>query len=75
MPVERLRRARDLLAERGYDVRDTALTYYSGAGFAPDLSAGGERIMTLGLADLYTGGHLTEVSETVDPERPGHRQG
>jgi AAA+ ATPase superfamily predicted ATPase len=35
--VERLRRVRDLLAERGYDTRSTRLACYSAAGFAPDL--------------------------------------
>ncbi|MCO5966933.1 DUF234 domain-containing protein [Actinoallomurus soli] len=30
--VDRLRRARDLLGGRGYDVRDTALACYSGVG-------------------------------------------
>jgi hypothetical protein len=37
--VERLRRVRDLLAGRGYDMRSTRLTCYSAAGFAPDLLA------------------------------------
>jgi hypothetical protein len=31
--VERLSRARDLLAVKGFDTRDTVLTCYSGAGF------------------------------------------
>lgn len=51
--VERLHRARKLLAERGYDVRDTTLTCYSAAGFAPDLSSDDERVVTIGLDDLY----------------------
>jgi AAA+ ATPase superfamily predicted ATPase len=51
--VERLRRARDLLAGRGYDTRDTVLTCYSGAGFESDLAEGGERVRTVGLDDLY----------------------
>ena len=37
--VERLRRARDLLAVRGFDTRDTALACFSGAGFSPELQA------------------------------------
>jgi uncharacterized protein len=35
--VERLRRARDLLAVKGFDTRDTLLSCYSGAGFHPGL--------------------------------------
>jgi AAA+ ATPase superfamily predicted ATPase len=52
--VERLRRARDLLAVKGFDTRGTLLTCYSGAGFHPDLRAapGGE-IQTVGLDELY----------------------
>jgi AAA+ ATPase superfamily predicted ATPase len=49
--LDRLRRARDLLTERGYDTADTVLTCYSGAGFAEDLEGSGVR--TVGLADLY----------------------
>ncbi len=52
---ERLRRARDLLADRGYDTRDTLLACYSGAGFTPELraSSGRDRVLTVGLEDLY----------------------
>jgi uncharacterized protein len=49
--VERLRRVRDLLTERGYDTTDTVLTCYSGAGFAEDLDGSGAR--TISVADLY----------------------
>jgi uncharacterized protein len=35
--VRRLARARDLLAVKGYDTRDTVLACYSGAGFNDDL--------------------------------------
>src|SRR5579863_4555897 len=35
--VDRLRRARDLLAVKGFDTRDTVLTCYSGAGFDREL--------------------------------------
>jgi AAA+ ATPase superfamily predicted ATPase len=35
--LERLRRARDLLAVKGYDMSATRLTCYTGAGFDPDL--------------------------------------
>ncbi len=52
--VERLRRARDLLAGRGYDTRDTVLACYSGAGFNPDLNIPGNRVLAVGLDDLYT---------------------
>ncbi|MGH3545354.1 MAG: AAA family ATPase [Mycobacteriales bacterium] len=56
--IERLRRARDLLAERGYDTRDTTLVGYSAAGFEAGLSEAGlsrsgERVKLIGLADLY----------------------
>jgi AAA+ ATPase superfamily predicted ATPase len=50
--VERLRRARDLLAARGYDTRDTMLACYSGAGFEPDLPS--EGVLAIGLQDLYS---------------------
>lgn len=54
--VERLRRARYLPAERGYDVRVTALACYSGAGFAPRLSASADdRIRIVYTSDLYAG--------------------
>jgi hypothetical protein len=35
--IERLRRARDLLAVKGYDTSARRLACYSGAGFDPDL--------------------------------------
>ena len=38
--VERLRRARDLLAARGWQTGGAVLALYSGAGFEPDLGAG-----------------------------------
>ena len=37
--VQRLERARDLLAAKGYDTRDTVLACYSGAGFTTELRA------------------------------------
>ncbi|MEV4171075.1 ATP-binding protein [Nonomuraea sp. NPDC049709] len=50
--VARLRRARDLLDAKGYDVRDTVLTCYSGVGF--DASLSGERdVRAVGLDELY----------------------
>jgi AAA+ ATPase superfamily predicted ATPase len=53
--VQRLRRARDLLAARGYDTRDTVLACYGGAGFEPGLAVGSssERVMLIGPDDLY----------------------
>jgi uncharacterized protein len=48
--VERLRRARDLLSEKGYDTRGTVLTCYSGAGFHPDMSS---EVRLVGLDTLY----------------------
>jgi hypothetical protein len=52
--VDRLRRARDLLAVKGFDTRDTVLTCYSGAGFDRDLQAGQRRdIHLVGLDQLY----------------------
>ncbi|WP_043603937.1 MULTISPECIES: hypothetical protein [Protofrankia] len=54
--VERLRRARDLLAARGFDTRDTVIACYSGAGFDPELHDTTDRLLTVGLEDLYADG-------------------
>ena len=52
--VERLRRARDLLAVKGFDTRDTVLACYSGAGFDRELQAGQRHdIRLVGLDQLY----------------------
>ena len=54
--LERLRRARDLLAVKGYDTSGTKLACYSGAGFAPelvDLAAADPAILLVGLDMLY----------------------
>jgi AAA+ ATPase superfamily predicted ATPase len=54
--VARLRRARDLLAVRGYDTSTTKLTCYSGAGFDDGLRAEARRdnlIQLVGLDTLY----------------------
>ena len=52
--TERLQRARDLLAVKGFDTLDTMLTCYSGAGFSPDLQAAkSSRIHLAGLDQLY----------------------
>ncbi len=52
--VERLRRARDLLAVKGFDTRDAVLSCYAGAGFSPDLrSARSPDIRLVGLDELY----------------------
>ncbi|MEO3887534.1 hypothetical protein [Nonomuraea sp. B5E05] len=50
--VARLRRARDLLDAKGYDVRDTLLTCYSGVGFDAAL-AGESGVRRVGLEELY----------------------
>jgi hypothetical protein len=53
-PAERLARARDLLAIKGFDTRSTVLTCYSGAGFSDDLRAAqGREIRLVGLDELY----------------------
>jgi AAA+ ATPase superfamily predicted ATPase len=56
--VERLRRARDLLAQKGYDTRDTVIACYSGAGFDPAVAAvaGAEPMRAIGLDELYAEG-------------------
>ena len=52
--VERLRRARDLLAVKGFDTRDTVIACYSGAGFHPDLTANKPAdVRLIGLDQLY----------------------
>jgi len=52
--IERLRRARDLLAVKGFDIRDTVLACYSGAGFTPELQARHHRdIHLVSLGELY----------------------
>ncbi|WP_244894148.1 ATP-binding protein [Planobispora rosea] len=54
--VERLGRARDLLAAKGYDTRETVLACYSGTGFTEDLRAEAARdgrLRLIGLDDLY----------------------
>lgn len=54
--LDRLRRARDLLAVRGYDTGDTILACYSGAGFDRELrsAASGQPVLLIGLDDLYS---------------------
>jgi len=55
--ARRLRRARDLLAVKGYDTTATKLTCYSGAGFDDDLQAEARHdnlIQLVGLDTLYT---------------------
>ena len=52
--VERLRRARDLLAVKGFDTRDTLLSCYSGADFSDGLRAAQDHdIRLVGLDQLY----------------------
>ena len=52
--VERLRRARDLLAVKGFDTQHAVLACYSGAGFDRELLAGQRPdIRLVGLDQLY----------------------
>ncbi len=52
--LDRLARARDLLAVKGFDTRDTVLACYSGAGFTPELRAARARdVALIDLDDLY----------------------
>jgi uncharacterized protein len=54
--VDRLRRARDLLAVRGFDTRDTVYGCFSGAGFSPELRASTtDTLRLIGLDQLYAG--------------------
>ncbi|MGA5759292.1 ATP-binding protein [Nonomuraea bangladeshensis] len=48
--ADRLRRARDLLAVKGYDTRDTVLACYGGAGFQQDMPGD---VRLIGLPELY----------------------
>jgi uncharacterized protein len=54
--LERLARARDLLARAGYDTRDTVLACYSGSGFSNDLTTlatGDPSVALFGLDRIY----------------------
>jgi hypothetical protein len=52
--VERLRRARDLLTVKGFEIRDAVLSCYSGAGFSRELQAAqSDDIRLVGLDQLY----------------------
>ena len=54
--IERLRRARDLLAVKGFDTTDTTLACFSSAGFSPELRAAqAADIRLIGLDQLYKG--------------------
>jgi uncharacterized protein len=50
--VERLRRARDLLAVKGFDTRGARLHCYSGAGFSPELRSAQAADADIHLVDL-----------------------
>jgi hypothetical protein len=57
--ISRLARARDLLAARNFDTRDTILAGYAGAGFTAELIADAgidSRIRLVDLATLYEAG-------------------
>jgi uncharacterized protein len=52
--AERLRRARDLLAVKGFDTRETVLSCYSGTGYSPELQAAqNPDIRLVGLDQIY----------------------
>ncbi len=52
--VERLRRARELLAVKGFHTRDTTLSCYSGAGFSRELQAArSHNIRLISLDQIY----------------------
>lgn len=56
--VERLRRARDLLAVKGYDTNGTLLHCYSGAGFNSELRAlQADDVRLVDLDQLYGSRH------------------
>jgi AAA+ ATPase superfamily predicted ATPase len=50
--VNRLRRARELLAVKGFDTRATRLHCYSGAGFSPELRSAQDADADIRLVDL-----------------------
>lgn len=50
--VDRLRRTRDLLAARGFDVRDTVLACYSGVGFEAGIEEMAD-VRTVAVTQLY----------------------
>ncbi|WP_239394854.1 ATP-binding protein [Frankia sp. CiP3] len=74
--VDRLRRARDLLAARGYDTRDTTLTCYSGAGFDPSVTAAtadrtaADRIAAITLDQLYGVFRKSSFDQEAATRRP-----
>ena len=52
--VQRLARARDLLAVKGFDTRSTVLACYSGAGFTDELRADArDDVALISLDQLY----------------------
>jgi uncharacterized protein len=54
--LDRLRRARDLLAVKGFDTRGTVLACYSAGGFSRELMAAQtEDVRLIGLDQLYSG--------------------
>jgi AAA+ ATPase superfamily predicted ATPase len=55
--AERLHRARDLLAVKGFDTSTTVLSCFSGAGFSGDLQAAhADEVRLIGLDQLYADG-------------------
>ena len=55
--AERLHRARDLLAVKGFDTSNTVLSCFSGVGFSGDLQAAhADEVRLIGLDQLYADG-------------------
>jgi hypothetical protein len=55
--VERLGRARDLLARKGYDTSTTVLAGYGGGGFHDELRTAADkdaRVLLVSLDDMYS---------------------
>ena len=52
--LARLRRARDVLAVRGYDVRETVLALYGGGGFERRLQSSTDNVRLVDLDRLYS---------------------
>lgn len=54
--VRRLARAKELLAAKGFDTRETKLACYSGVGFEPELRDNpGDNVVLVPLERLYEG--------------------
>jgi len=68
--VERLRRARDLLAVKGFDTGETVLSCYAGAGFSPELQAAqNPDIRLVGLDQIYADWNPRADGNELDTRR------